>query len=973
MSNNSFKIKKSAVLVPVATPTLTDQGELAYDSAADKLKVRGASVTDSVVTEDKVQDLNNKTIESSTIDADLNTITNIENADIKTGAAIDATKIADGSVSNTEFQYLGNVTSDVQAQLNAKAAGAASSVDNTLPRFDGTTGKVLQSSGVVVDDADAVTGITSLTVDSLNLNSATISSIANPVIVAPASGFNIALSPSGGGIVDLTGTLDVTGQADVDNLRLDGNTISSQDTNGNIVLDPNGTGIVDIQAPTTITGLANVDNLRLDDNTISSTNTNGNILLDPNGTGVVSVEGSPLRLPEIATPATPASGYGNVYFKSDGFLYQQNDDGTETKVGAGSGGINYISNPDAESTTTGWATYANTVASSRPETGTGGSPTVTWTRTTSSPLRGVGSFLFTKGVGSAQGQGVSSDITVSNADLSRVLQISFDYEIASGTYSGGTSSTDSDLIVYMYRTTATGRLIEPSIIKLDGGVAGVKYSYRGEFQTDSDATGYRLIIHVATTSASAYTVKFDNVVIGPSQQVNGAIMTPAVSYTPTLTSSGGGNITLNATAKTDPNGWWRRNGEFLEGQVSFRNGSGGAATGSAGAVRVGLPTGLVPNTAKMSTAIAGLRKDGDASLGVTTDIEATVIVDAAGYATIYYQGGTNLLQVSDLAANYIVILEFRYPVVGWGATATLGQDADTRVVGFSAVKAAGTFTHTSTGANQDLPSGFWSSVTDSHGSFSPTTAGGTYTIPVAGNYDISAQVAFTGNATGYRNVVILVNGTAVAYSTDFLGDSASIAPAPMARTYRALKAGDTVKVQAYQNSGGNLNYLGSPAAYSQFIVRRDSGPSQIAASEIVALSVSGTTSTVSGSQATVAPWTTVEVDTHGAFNATTGIWTCPAAGVYEVSAQLRYGWSSVAVGNAMLISIYKNNTTDVALQQETIENTATTLKVLNVDKTLRLVAGDTIRIQASNTATTPTLITSAAYALLSIKRIGGIG
>lgn len=44
----------------------------------------------------------------------------IVNADINTSAAIDASKIADGSVSNTEFQRLDGVTSDIQSQLNAK-------------------------------------------------------------------------------------------------------------------------------------------------------------------------------------------------------------------------------------------------------------------------------------------------------------------------------------------------------------------------------------------------------------------------------------------------------------------------------------------------------------------------------------------------------------------------------------------------------------------------------------------------------------------------------------------------------------------------------------------------------------------------------------------------------------------------------------------------------------------------------------
>lgn len=35
---------------------------------------------------------------------------------------------------------------------------------------------------------------------------------------------------------------------------------------------------------------------------------------------------------EIATPSTPSSGYGAVYFKTDGELYVKNDAGTESQV-----------------------------------------------------------------------------------------------------------------------------------------------------------------------------------------------------------------------------------------------------------------------------------------------------------------------------------------------------------------------------------------------------------------------------------------------------------------------------------------------------------------------------------------------------------------------------------------------------------------------------------------------------------------
>lgn len=62
------------------------------------------------------------TMTNKTFDADGsgNSITNIENADIKSGAAIDAAKLANGSVSNTEFQYLDGVTSAIQTQIDGK-------------------------------------------------------------------------------------------------------------------------------------------------------------------------------------------------------------------------------------------------------------------------------------------------------------------------------------------------------------------------------------------------------------------------------------------------------------------------------------------------------------------------------------------------------------------------------------------------------------------------------------------------------------------------------------------------------------------------------------------------------------------------------------------------------------------------------------------------------------------------------------
>ena len=64
-----------------------------------------------------------------------NSLTNVEDANIKASAAIDATKIANGTVSNTEFQYLNGVTSAIQTQLDAKL-NQALPVGTTLSSTD---------------------------------------------------------------------------------------------------------------------------------------------------------------------------------------------------------------------------------------------------------------------------------------------------------------------------------------------------------------------------------------------------------------------------------------------------------------------------------------------------------------------------------------------------------------------------------------------------------------------------------------------------------------------------------------------------------------------------------------------------------------------------------------------------------------------------------------------------------------------
>ena len=76
----------------------------------------------------------------------------IGNADINGSAAIDASKIHNGNVSNAEFAYLDGVTSAIQTQMNNLTAGAVSDVQDDSFRIqdngDNTKEIAFQASGI---------------------------------------------------------------------------------------------------------------------------------------------------------------------------------------------------------------------------------------------------------------------------------------------------------------------------------------------------------------------------------------------------------------------------------------------------------------------------------------------------------------------------------------------------------------------------------------------------------------------------------------------------------------------------------------------------------------------------------------------------------------------------------------------------------------------------------------------------------
>ena len=82
-----------------------------------------------------------QTVTNKTIDATLNTVSGISNSSIAANAAIDASKIGDGSVSSTEFGYLNGVSSAIQTQLGTKENVSNRGIANGYASLD-SSGKL---------------------------------------------------------------------------------------------------------------------------------------------------------------------------------------------------------------------------------------------------------------------------------------------------------------------------------------------------------------------------------------------------------------------------------------------------------------------------------------------------------------------------------------------------------------------------------------------------------------------------------------------------------------------------------------------------------------------------------------------------------------------------------------------------------------------------------------------------------------
>ena len=142
-----------------------------------------STLTTGLITASSTDTFTNKTIDA---DGTGNSITNIENANIKAAAAIDATKIADGSVTSTEFQFINSLSSNAQTQINSKQA--------TIDSSARLNANLVGDGSVDNTEFGYINGVTSAIQTQINTATANISTNTTNIATKASAGFAVAMA-----------------------------------------------------------------------------------------------------------------------------------------------------------------------------------------------------------------------------------------------------------------------------------------------------------------------------------------------------------------------------------------------------------------------------------------------------------------------------------------------------------------------------------------------------------------------------------------------------------------------------------------------------------------------------------------------------------------------------------------------------------------------------------------------------------
>lgn len=567
--------------------------------------------------------------------------------------------------------------------------------------------------------------------------------------------------------------------------------------------------------------------------------------------------------------------------------------------GGGVGGINYIENYSLDDELTGYVAYAD-AAGENVVDGAGGSPTVTCTRNTTTPLRGLGDLKITVDAANRQGEGCSYDFTVDQADLEDVVTINFDMNTSDANYA------DGNLRMAIYNVTDT------SLIRLNGSCEDVKgghKSYSCSFQTVASSSSYRLIWHVSSTNALGYSLYFDQISVGPTNTGGGGSGGEIYSQ---YTSNSGATVTTGSVVKyedvTDASG-----SDYNTSTGIFTVPKTGKYLVTASVRPSAAANTILSAQLDGSTFITGQSQTSDTS---TVNIAYAVYATKDSEITIVNGSGSNLTLNSSTTYNTLTIT---YLGTSDEEHASSGSGQEVAIFAEGGSGAALT-------ANTE--NGDWTLVSETQaGLWTQTGPNGkdTFNVPETGYYRISGKS--NPNATSYLKTYI--DGVEQDKRIGYNGGTSVI---NFSSAYFFTK-GQAIN---FRYSATNTPATSAANHYLEIIkISSAGGGSQDKTPTVAARYTSNNGQSLATSGANFI-YEDLDYDTHNSYDPITGVYTAPLTGYYQVNARFASGTASSDIGLYIEVNTVKKAFT--RNRENSVGN------MIQISETVYLVKGDELEI-----------------------------
>ena len=547
---------------------------------------------------------------------------------------------------------------------------------------------------------------------------------------------------------------------------------------------------------------------------------------------------------------------------------------------------------------------------------------------TSGQLRGDGSLRITKSAVDASGQTVKAPtITVDKADLSKKMMISFDYDFSDSDYS------DGDVRVQVVQDPAG----TPVVIRTNGeDIKAGKGKHYAQFQTDATITEYQLQLVVVTTDATELVLDIDDVVLTQARLVYGQnvkIQQGELTGASLLTnirrfsSSDENGDTELITYSDDGTNATRLTSNFDDVRISltYQDESNGTNNNSITFIRL--------NGGVISEAWGY-----ESGLSLEFDNTTHITLNQGDYLEFVVNNAARFQSTGNAKVNYIATLK---------TTNRVSEDLGGRDVIVVASGSSGTSVGTS--SNID-----WTNVQkDTTSSWNGTQ----FTAPESGSYDVEGMIRADANA-----------GHTIRAFVDGVGDKFfAILPTADDRLKFSgkilLEAG---QVLSFRNtivftsvSDDNIHWIH---------IEKEASPQTILETETVAARYTSDNGQTVSDNSNI-EFENLEFDTHNAYNTSTGVYTVPVSGLYQINATVLTAPVTGTEGNIFGISVSVNGVSEED-GRKSLKSTASVRNRSSVNPLLMLNKGDEVEVVCRENITNAiTLDTSVTFNVFSIARI----